>query len=91
MPGFDVHSWTALFAPASTPQPVTDRLNAAVREIWDQTEVQKRLRDLGAEPAAGSGADLGAFVASETEKWRERRPRGQCETRMSRLVERRME
>jgi len=70
LPGFEVYSWTALFAPAGTPQPVVDRLNAAVRDIWDQAEVQKRLRDLGAEPAAGSAADLVAFVASETEKWR---------------------
>jgi tripartite-type tricarboxylate transporter receptor subunit TctC len=35
-----------------------------------QAEVQKRLRDLGAERAAGSAADLTGFVASETEKWR---------------------
>ncbi|WP_043838788.1 Bug family tripartite tricarboxylate transporter substrate binding protein [Muricoccus aerilatus] len=71
LPGFDVQSWTALFAPARTPQPVLDRLNAAVREVWSQPEVQTRLRDLGAEPAAGTAADLGRFVASETDKWRE--------------------
>jgi tripartite-type tricarboxylate transporter receptor subunit TctC len=70
LPGFDVHSWTALFAPDGTPQPVIDRLNAAAREVWNQGEVQKRLRDLGAEPAVGSAADLAGFVVSETEKWR---------------------
>ncbi len=69
LPGFDVQSWTAFFAPARTPQPVVDRLNAAVREVWAVPEVQKRLRDLGAEPAAGPAADLASFVASETEKW----------------------
>ncbi len=46
-----------------------DRLNAAVQEVWAQPEVQKRLRDLGAEPAAGPAADLASFVAGETEKW----------------------
>ena len=71
LPGFDVQSWTALFAPARTPQPVLDRLNAAVQEVWNQPDVQTRLRDLGAEPAAGTAADLGRFVAAETEKWRE--------------------
>lgn len=71
LPGFDVQSWTALFAPARTPQPVLDRLNAAVREVWSQSEVQTRLRDLGAEPAAGAAADLGHFVVSETDKWRQ--------------------
>jgi tripartite-type tricarboxylate transporter receptor subunit TctC len=70
LPGFNVESWTAFFAPAGTPQPVLDRLNAAVREIWRRDDVQKRLRDLGAEPVAGSAADLASFVASETEKWR---------------------
>jgi tripartite-type tricarboxylate transporter receptor subunit TctC len=63
LPGFDVQSWTALFAPAASPKPV--------REVWSMPEVQKRLRDLGAEPAAGPAADLGAFVASETKKWGE--------------------
>lgn len=70
LPGFDVQSWTALFAPARTPQPVLDRLNAAVQEVWNQPDVQTRLRELGAEPAAGAAADLGRFVAAETEKWR---------------------
>ena len=69
LPGFDVQSWTAFFAPARTPQPVVERLNAAVREVWALPEVQKRLRDLGAEPAAGPAADLASLVASETEKW----------------------
>lgn len=71
LPGFDVQSWTALFAPAQTPQPVIGQLNAAVREIWTQPDVQKRLRDLGAEPAAGSAADLAQFVTEETNKWRD--------------------
>jgi len=71
LPGFDVQSWTALFAPARTPQPVLDRLNSAVTGLWGQPDVQKRLRDLGAEPAAGTPADLTNFVASETGKWRE--------------------
>jgi tripartite-type tricarboxylate transporter receptor subunit TctC len=69
-PGFEVHSWTALFAPARTPQSVLDRLNAAVREVWDQVEVQKRLRDLSVDPAARPAAELADFVAGETEKWR---------------------
>lgn len=71
LPDFDVQSWTALFAPARTPQPVLDRLSAAVQEVWSQPDVQTRLRDLGAEPAAGTAADLGRFVDSETQKWRE--------------------
>ncbi|MGY4800725.1 Bug family tripartite tricarboxylate transporter substrate binding protein [Teichococcus aerofrigidensis] len=71
LPGFDVQSWTALFAPAQTPQPVIGQLNAAVREIWAQPDVQKRLRDLGAEPAAGPAADLAQFVTEETKKWRD--------------------
>jgi tripartite-type tricarboxylate transporter receptor subunit TctC len=69
LPDFDVQSWTALFAPAQTPQPVLDRLNKAVLNVWAKPDVQKRLRDLGAEPSAGPAADLSRFVASETRKW----------------------
>lgn len=71
LPGFDVQSWTALFAPSRTPQPILDRLNTAVREVWSQNDVRKRLLDLGAEPTAGSPDVLRDLVGRETEKWRD--------------------
>jgi len=50
--GYDVvaASATGIVAPAGTPQPVVDRLTAAVRQVVESPEHQKRLRDLGLAP-----------------------------------------
>lgn len=48
LPGFQVNSWNALFAPQGTPAPIVARLNAAVRAALDDPEVNKRFTELGA-------------------------------------------
>ncbi len=70
-PGFDVQSWFGLTAPAATPKPITERLNAELQKILTMEDVQKRLLELGANRAPGSAADMGAFIAAEIKRWRE--------------------
>ena len=41
LPGFDAASWFALFAPAGTPRPIVDRLQAEVKKILAQPEIAK--------------------------------------------------
>jgi tripartite-type tricarboxylate transporter receptor subunit TctC len=60
--------WNAVFAPAHTPQPVLDKLTAAVRHALDAPDVQERLRDLGYEPGTaqtGNAAVLERRVVEE--------------------------
>ncbi|MDP2409500.1 MAG: tripartite tricarboxylate transporter substrate-binding protein [Pseudolabrys sp.] len=40
-PDLDLPYWHALFAPAGTPQPIIDRLNAALRKSFSDPRVQK--------------------------------------------------
>ena len=47
MPGFTVDAWFAFFAPAGTPAPVLERLNAAMREAARDPEVQRRAEQGG--------------------------------------------
>jgi tripartite-type tricarboxylate transporter receptor subunit TctC len=70
--GFPVvtDSMLAVFAPAGTPQPILDRLNAAISKVVDTSEpVRARLRQLGLEPTSMSQAEVDAFVRSELPRW----------------------
>ena len=69
MKGYDLTAWFAAFAPAKTPKPVVDRLNAAIREALADKEVASKLLAAGIEPVASSPDELKAFVISETQKW----------------------
>ena len=55
LPGFILDGWFALFAPAGTPQPIVDRLNAAMRKIA-RMDVTKRTRQPARHRAEGLDA-----------------------------------
>lgn len=71
VPQYDVASWNALAAPAGTPQPVIERLNAAAREAVASPAVRQRMKELGMRGQAGSPAELQALLDSEIRRWRE--------------------
>ncbi|GAA4343571.1 tripartite tricarboxylate transporter substrate binding protein [Pigmentiphaga soli] len=67
--GFEVNSWTALFAPAGTPAPIVQRLYQAVARIIKQPDVDAFLLKQGSEPALMDPARLGAYLKADTAKW----------------------
>ncbi|MEY4442933.1 MAG: hypothetical protein RL442_1933, partial [Pseudomonadota bacterium] len=69
VPGFEATTWFALFAPANTPRPVIDRLNAEVQRVYRLPEVQERLKTLGLEAILSSPEELARYQASEIAKW----------------------
>jgi tripartite-type tricarboxylate transporter receptor subunit TctC len=62
-------NWYALFAPARTPAAIIAKLNAAVTAALTDPEVNRKLVEAGAVPAAGTPAQLGELVASELARW----------------------
>ncbi len=62
-------TWFALLAPKGTPQPVVERLNAAVNDVLKDPAVRKRLSDMGATPLGGTPKGLADHLAAETVKW----------------------
>ena len=69
LPGFDAVSWFALFAPANTPKPIIDKLQAEVRRILKTPDISKRLADNGLDPVGGTPEELAAYQKSEISKW----------------------
>ena len=67
--GYEVWSWFGLLAPAATPKPIVDKLNASIVDIIKQPDVQAKIIELGAVPVPETSAEFGAFIAAETLKW----------------------
>src|SRR5690606_34584690 len=47
LPGYEVVSWQASFAPAGTPKPIIDKLHKAMYDILQKPDVQERLKGVG--------------------------------------------
>ena len=67
----EVGTWNVVMAPARTPKPVIDRLNAALNEVLARPAVVERLARSGITPVANSTpASTGVWIAAEIAKWR---------------------
>ena len=71
VPGFQVSEWNGLFAPAGTPRPVLERLEAEARAIVASPEMKKRFAELGVQGVGSSAQEFSSFLKAETTKWAE--------------------
>lgn len=69
VPGYEVSAWFGIFAPAGTTAGVTEKLNQSVTTVLRASDMQKQLRDLGAEPDFATPDVFSAYVRSESAKW----------------------
>ena len=69
VPGYEVISWQAIYAPAGTPPAIVQRLHDEIVKIIRLPEMQERLTKLGMEPSAMTAAQLGEFQKAEIVKW----------------------
>lgn len=70
LPGFECYTWNALLAPAGTPQPIVDKLNAAVNTALADPAVSGALVKAGIDPTPGSTPQsTEAFIKAELAKW----------------------
>ena len=67
--GFEMGAWQGLMAPAGTPQPVIDRLNAEFNKALQDPGVRQRLQLQGAEPLGGTAASYASYLQSELKRW----------------------
>jgi tripartite-type tricarboxylate transporter receptor subunit TctC len=69
VPGYDATIWLGLMAPAGTPKPIIDKLNAAVGAIMQRREIQAAWAAQGAQPQLMSPEEFDAFLRKDIEKW----------------------
>jgi tripartite-type tricarboxylate transporter receptor subunit TctC len=70
LPNYEVTLWFGMWAPAATPLPVVQKLNAAVNAIVFEPQVKEQFSKLGIEPAPLNPEDFSKFVRSEMEVYR---------------------
>ncbi|GAB3116082.1 tripartite tricarboxylate transporter substrate binding protein [Bordetella tumbae] len=69
LPGFDVVTWFALYAPKGVPQNVIDKVVPQIAKTMASEEVKKRLGAVGVEAASSTPEDVVKRQAAETALW----------------------
>ncbi|MGZ5095269.1 MAG: tripartite tricarboxylate transporter substrate binding protein [Burkholderiales bacterium] len=67
--GFEASGWSAVLAPAGTPQAVIATLNGAIVKGLATADVRERLKAQGAEPVGSTPAELEAFLRRDVARW----------------------
>ena len=69
LPGYEMIAWAGVFAPASTPAPIVQKLNGLFRYALASPEGQAFYSQAGLKPEPGSPEQLGQHVTAQLEKW----------------------
>lgn len=69
VPGFDVASWQAFYAPAGTPPAIVQRMNAEIAKIIATPEMKEKMEGLGLEHTPNTPEQFAEFGRSEIAKW----------------------
>lgn len=69
VPGYEAMGWNGVFAPASTPRAIVDRLNSDIVRVLSMAEVRERLAAMGSTPVGGTPEQFGSYVKREIERW----------------------
>jgi tripartite-type tricarboxylate transporter receptor subunit TctC len=65
LPGYDISSWQAMYAPAGTPKEIVSRVHAETVKILRAPENAKKLQELGLDAGGITPAELTAFMRNE--------------------------
>jgi tripartite-type tricarboxylate transporter receptor subunit TctC len=69
VPGYEATIWLGLMAPAGTPRPIVDKLNAAVNDAVKRPDIVKLWKDQGAVPMSMSPEEFDKFLRADIVKW----------------------
>lgn len=70
-PGFEALTYWVMVGPAGIPQAITDRFQAALKQVLSEAPVQARMAEQGADIVASSPAETATFIRNEIAKWGE--------------------
>src|SRR5262249_34438011 len=69
VPGYEVASWNALYAPARTASEYVEVLNGALNEVLADPDIKRRAAELGVEMRGGTPAEVDARMHGDIAKW----------------------
>jgi tripartite-type tricarboxylate transporter receptor subunit TctC len=69
VPGYEHTGWFGIMAPTGTPQPIVDRLNAAIRTVVAKPEVIAIWEKQDNQPMSLTPKEFDAFLHAELDKW----------------------
>ena len=69
VPGYAFETWFMVFAPAGTPKPVIDKLNASLTSVLQAATVTARMAKEGFEPTPSTPAAAATRLQAEMPKW----------------------
>lgn len=71
LPGFSISLWYGLIGAKGIPQPIVEKLNAAVRTSLADPEVVAKLAKLGSQPIIQSTQQFAEVIKNDSAKWAE--------------------
>jgi tripartite-type tricarboxylate transporter receptor subunit TctC len=69
VPGYEVVLWFGTMTPRGTPQPIIDRLNAAINKALQDPAVKKNLEGDGMLPSGGAPAAFNDRIRKDYDRW----------------------
>jgi tripartite-type tricarboxylate transporter receptor subunit TctC len=67
--GYEATIWLGVMAPAGTPRPVLDRLNAEITKVTGRADVKKTWNEQGAEPMTMNVPEFEKYLHADIAKW----------------------
>jgi tripartite-type tricarboxylate transporter receptor subunit TctC len=69
LPGFSVSALLGFVAPAGTPRPIIQKIQADTARVLAQPAIKKQIEELGMEIVASKPEQFDAFIAGEMKNW----------------------
>ena len=69
-PGYEVDLWYAMLAPAGTPAPIVQRINADLNRLISDPAMRAAMIQRGFIPAPGPPEALGTIIAADLARWK---------------------
>ena len=69
VPGYEATIWLGIMAPANTPKPIVDKLNAEIVKVINRPDVKAAWEKQGAVPMTMTPAEFDAYLRKDIDKW----------------------
>ena len=69
VPNYEATIWLGVMAPAGTPQPIVDKLNAEINKVLNRPEIKEAWSKQGAVTMAMTPAEFDRYLRADIDKW----------------------